>query len=75
VSFKYFIVDMPAHKAAEILSAALSPQKFYHHHRQGGVEWAVDTVSVVSPLNAKKTRITHREDVDDSVITYLLLKQ
>jgi hypothetical protein len=71
MSYKYFTVDMPRQKVADILSVAISPQRFYHHDRQGGIDWRVDTI-----LSANgQTKITLHDDVDDSVISYLLLKQ
>jgi hypothetical protein len=71
MSFKYFTVDMPRQKVADILSVAVGPQKFYHHHCQGGTDWRVD--SIVSAT--VQSKITLRKNIDDSVITYLLLKQ
>lgn len=59
-------------EAANVLST-LSPKKYHLHNRIGGEGWHIDRQR---PPNEQyeKTRITLDETVDDSVITYLLLK-
>lgn len=70
--FKYFYVPLSVTKTADLLSEHVSPQLYYHHNRQGGTDWTVELASKHDGTN--RTRITLHENVDDSVITYLLLK-
>jgi hypothetical protein len=67
LAFKYFTVDMSVQQTGDILDKAISPRKFYHHDQQGGVDWRVSR-------SGYQTKITLDESVDESVITYLLLK-
>lgn len=72
--FKSFIVEMPLQKVADLLDAGLSPKRFHHHDRQGGVNWRVSYAPKNGP-GRYQTTVLLDESVDDSVITYLLLKQ
>ena len=64
----YFYVEMTATKAAKLLSDTVSPCLFYHHNRQGCNDWVVEQTSTF------QTRIGLASTVDESVITFLLLK-
>jgi hypothetical protein len=70
MAFKSFVVEMPLQQVAALLDAGLSPKRFHHHDRQGGVNWRVS----IAP-DRRQTTVLLDESVDDSVISYLLLKQ
>lgn len=70
--FNYFFVNITREKAADLLNTYVSPCQFYHHNRQGSKDWVVDTVPAVN--HRAQTRIGLADSLDESVITFLLLK-